>query len=84
LVRDDESTVVVYSASDRIEAQAIQNALEGAGLESLLRPFQDDNFPFSAAPFNPTAWGEIAVLEADEEKALEIIAEYLKTINESS
>ena len=83
-MRDDEDTVVVYNASDRIEAQAIQNALESAGLESLLRPFQDDNFPFSAAPLNAAAWGEIAVLEADEEKALEVIEDYLKTLNESS
>lgn len=81
-MRDDESTVVVYSASDQIEAQAIQNALKSAGVESLLRPFQDDNFPFSAAPFNATAWGEIAVLEADEEKALEVIEDYLRNINE--
>jgi hypothetical protein len=83
-MRDEENTVVVYSATDRIEAQAIQNALDSAGLESLLRPFQDDNFPFSAAPFNATAWGEIAVLEADEEKALEVIEDYLKTLKESS
>lgn len=81
-MRDDEETVVVYNAADRIAAQAIQNVLEGAGIESLLRPFQDDNFPFSAAPFNAAAWGEVAVLEADEEKALELIEEYLKNINE--
>ncbi len=78
-MRDDENTVVVYAATDRIAAQAIQSVLENAGIDVLVRPFQDDNFPFSAAPFN-AAWGEIAVLEADEERSLELIEEYLKNL----
>ena len=83
MVRDEESTVIVFSAVDIVEAQAIQGVLEEAGIKVLVRPYQDDNFPFSGGPFTAATWGEISVLEADEEKALEIIEDYLKTIDES-
>lgn len=82
MARDDESTVIVFSPVDVVEAQAVQGVLEDAGIKVLVRPYQDDNFPFSGGPFTAATWGEVSVLEADEEKALEIIEEYLKTVNQ--
>ncbi len=82
--RDNEETVSVFTANDIVEAQVVQGVLEKAGIKVLMRPYQDDNFPFSGGPLAAGTWGEINVLEADEEKALEIIENYLKTIEESS
>ncbi len=84
MTRDEEDTISVFTANDVVEAQMIQGVLEKEGIRVLMRPYQDDNFPFSGSPFAATTWGEINVLEADEERALEVIEDYLKTINESS
>lgn len=83
MVRDDESTVIVFSPVDVVEAEAVQSVLEEAGIKALVRPYTDDLFPFSGGPMTASTWGEVSVLEADEEAALEIIADYLKTVNES-
>ncbi len=84
MARDTEDTVSVFTAKDVVEAQMIQGVLEKSGIKVLMRPYQDDNFPFSGGPFAAGTWGEINVLEADEERALEVIENYLKTIEESS
>jgi len=80
LARDTEDTVSVFTAKDIVEAQMIQGVLEESGIKVLMHPYQDDNFPFSGGPFAAGTWGEINVLEADEEKALEIIEDYLKKL----
>lgn len=82
MARDDESTVTIFTAADVVEAQMVQGVLEEAGIKVLVRPYQDDNFPFSGGPFTAATWGEITVLEADEERALEIIENYLKTLDQ--
>jgi hypothetical protein len=84
MARDEESTVIVFSPVDVVEAQAVQGILEEAGIKVLVRPYQDDMFPFSGGPMTAATWGEVSVLEADEEQALEIIAAYLKDIEGSS
>ncbi len=82
MTRDNEETVSVFTAKDIVEAQMVQGVLEEAGIKVLMRPYQDDNFPFSGGPFNAATWGEINVLEADEEKALEVIQDYLSKLDQ--
>lgn len=73
--------VPIVHVFDETEAIFYCDMLEQAGIDAIYRSFKVAGYGDLVQEQEPF-WGEVLVLDKDEEKAEQIIAEYLKSIEE--
>ncbi len=77
---DDKKLVQVLEARSEIEAITIKAFLESESIEAAIRTRQIPMYDGIATVFNPI-WGYVVVMESDSAKAIELIDNYMDSLN---
>ena len=80
-VIDDTELVSVLEASSEIEAMTIKAFLETQGIGAAIRSRQIPMYNGIARVWNPI-WGYVMVMEPDQQKAEDLIVEYIESLND--
>ncbi len=82
-VIDDSKLVSVLEASSEMEAMSIQAFLETQGIGAAIRSRQIPMYDGIARVWNPI-WGYVMVMEPDQQKAEDLILEYIESLNDGT
>jgi hypothetical protein len=80
-VIDDTELVSVLEASSEMEAMTIKAFLETQGIGAAIRSRQIPMYNGIARVWNPI-WGYVMVMKPDQQKAEDLILEYIESLND--